>query len=222
MSVKNNYYKVLKRIHLAEKLYSSKVHLLAVSKRHSIEKIHEAYALGQKSFGESYVNEGVDKILLLKRLDIDWHFIGPLQSNKSKLVAEHFDWIHSVDSLKLLTRLNSQRSELEKPLNCLLQFNVSKEPQKRGLNAEQIIELAEKIGKFPNLCLRGIMSIPKRSDDISIQVNDFDKCKNLFDKLNHIESVDTLSMGMSSDLELAIKSGSNMIRVGTDIFGTRE
>lgn len=221
MDVKNNYLAVLQRIEKLENTHKNQVKLLTVSKKHSLESIQDVYALGQRAFGESYAQEGMQKIQALESLDIEWHFIGPLQSNKTKIIAEHFDWVQSVDSLKLLRRLNAQRPADKPALNVLIQLNISDESQKRGVSLEQAVELFSASSEFSRLYLRGIMAIPENTACLEQQLENFAKCRSVFELLQKKWPVDTLSMGMSSDLQAAIQSGSNMVRIGTDIFGQR-
>ena len=224
MSIESNYKNVLMRINSATKntINNQAVDLLAVSKKQSFEKILELSQLGHKMFGESYIQEAVEKIQQAKGLDIQWHFIGPIQSNKTKYLAEYFDWVQSVDSLKILSRLNKQRSSSQRPLNVLLQVKVTDENNKRGLSVDEMLEIAQSSDLFENLKIRGIMSIPAPVSSFDEQLDQFNKCKQAFIELNQIIPVDTLSLGMSSDLEAAIESGSSMVRIGTDIFGQRK
>ena len=202
---------------------SSEITLLAVSKTKPSTDIAAAYEHGQRQFGESYVQEAVDKIAQLSALsDITWHFIGPIQSNKSALVAQHFDWVQSVDRIKIAKRLNTQRLADFPPLNVLIQVNISTEEAKSGCSVDQIPELAEFISQCEQLTLRGLMAIPAKSDDPSEQIQSFEQLQTCFDKLKaQYPHIDTLSMGMSGDVEAAISAGSTMVRIGTDIFGTR-
>lgn len=196
--------------------------LLAVSKKQSIDKILKVYDLGQRLFGESYIQEALEKIQQIPHKDIQWHFIGPLQSNKTKYVAQYFSWVQSVDSLKLLRRLNDQRDIQQEKLNVLLQLKVGDEETKRGLNSEELLSLAKSYREFPNLNIRGLMCIPPPASDRNQQIKYFHECRLVFEQLKEIIPVDTLSMGMSGDLEPAILCGSTMVRVGTDIFGIRK
>ncbi|WP_213610609.1 YggS family pyridoxal phosphate-dependent enzyme [Pseudoalteromonas sp.] len=202
---------------------SNDVTLLAVSKTKPVSDIMAAYEQGQRQFGESYVQEAVDKIAQLDTFsDIVWHFIGPIQSNKSALVAANFAWVQSVDRLKIAKRLNSQRPETMPPLNVLIQVNISEEEAKSGCHPDEIAELAQYIDQCTHLRLRGLMTIPAKSDDENTQVQYFEQLQTCFDKLQiQYPYIDTLSMGMSNDVEAAIAAGSTMVRIGTDIFGTR-
>jgi hypothetical protein len=197
--------------------------LLAVSKTKPSDDIVAAYNHGQRQFGESYVQEAVDKIAQLHSYsDIIWHFIGPIQSNKSALVAENFDWVQSVDRIKIAKRLNAQRPTTKQPLNVLIQVNISAEEAKSGCHPDDIASLAEFISQCDQIMLRGLMAIPAKSDDPSTQIQYFEQLQTCFDKLKaQYPQLDTLSMGMSNDVEAAISAGSTMVRIGTDIFGTR-
>ena len=203
------------------------VQLLAVSKTKPIEAIYAAYQAGQRQFGESYVQEAIPKIQLLQTnpdyAGIEWHFIGPLQSNKTKPVAEHFDWVHSVDREKIAQRLNEQRPAHLPALNVCLQINISGEQTKSGINADEVFGLAGIISQFPRLKLRGLMTIAENTDDMNVVRDNFLHMQQLFNQLkSQYPSVDTLSMGMTDDMPLAINCGSTMVRIGTAIFGSRE
>jgi pyridoxal phosphate enzyme (YggS family) len=201
---------------------SDEITLIAVSKTKPAEAIEAAAACGLQHFGENYLQEALDKIETLHELDLTWHFIGPIQSNKTRPIAEHFDWVHSVDRLKIAQRLSDQRPAHLGPVNICLQVNISNEDTKSGVSAEQAPELASAIATLPNIRLRGLMAIPKPSDDPAEQAAAFEKVVTLFNALRHtIPELDTLSMGMSQDLEAAIAAGSTMVRIGTDIFGER-
>jgi len=203
------------------RINSSDVSLLAVSKKQSLDKIKAVYDLGQHLFGESYIKEAIDKIQNLNGLNIEWHFIGPIQSNKTKYIAQYFDWVQSVDSVKILTRLNRQRTEVQKKLNVLLQLKVGSEESKRGFYSEELLSICKQHHDYENLKIRGLMSIPAPTSIHSEQVAQFKICRKVFEQMQSIIPVDTLSMGMSGDLEAAIECGSTMVRIGTDIFGTR-
>lgn len=198
--------------------------LLAVSKTWPASAVRDAYAAGQRDFGENYVQEGVEKALELKDLaGLVWHFIGPLQSNKTRLVAEHFDWVHSVDRLKIAQRLAEQRDETRAPLNVCVQVNVSGEESKSGMAPHGVLELARGILDLPSLRLRGLMCIPEPSEDSALLAQRFGMLADLRGQLERelAISLDTLSMGMSADMAQAIAAGSTMVRVGTAIFGAR-
>jgi pyridoxal phosphate enzyme (YggS family) len=199
------------------------VSLLAVSKWHPAEKISALNTLGLQSFGENHVNEALQKQQELAHLDLQWHFIGTLQSNKTRAIAENFQWVQSVDRQKLLTRLSEQRPHELGPINVCLQVNIDREPQKSGAVPEDILRLAALSKGLDNIKFRGLMAIPRLTSDMDEQHASFRKVKNLFESLkNEGHDIDTLSMGMSSDLEIAIAEGSSMVRIGTDLFGSRE
>jgi len=199
------------------------VSLLAVGKRHPAEKIITLYKLGVKSFGENQLQEALDKQRELVNLDLQWHFIGTLQSNKTRAIAENFQWVQSADRQKILVRLSEQRPDSMEQLNVCLQVNIDQEPQKAGANPEEILQLATLCHGLDNIRLRGLMAIPRLTTDIYEQHESFRKVKALFDTLrSEGHDIDTLSMGMSSDLEIAINEGSTMVRIGTDLFGERE
>jgi len=209
------------------------IQLLAVSKAFPALAVEEAMHAGQTAFGENYVQEGVEKIQQLSKLRpwLEWHFIGPLQSNKTRDVAEHFDWVHSIDRLKIAERLSSQRGEFSNlgPLQVCIQINVSEEDSKSGISLEEVDTLCDAIAKLPNLVLRGLMAIPAPSDDVSQQHQSFTAVRECFVgiKAKHSNDLgydffDTLSMGMSDDMEAAIAEGSTMVRIGSAIFGKRD
>lgn len=198
------------------------VALLAVSKTWPAEAVREAAAAGQRAFGENYAQEGVDKMAALADLDLEWHFIGPLQSNKTRIVATHFDWVHSIDRLRLAERLSAQRDAAATPLNVCIQVNVSGERSKSGVAPAAVRELACAVAALPRLRLRGLMCIPEPSRDEAVLRARFALLRRLRDELEaHGLALDTLSMGMSDDLEVAIAEGSTIVRIGTAIFGGR-
>jgi len=198
------------------------VTLLAVSKTFGPQAVREAFAAGQTAFGENYIQEAVDKIAALADLPLEWHCIGPIQSNKTRLVAEHFDWAHSVDRLKIAQRLSEQRLQGKAPLNVCIQVNIDGGPTKAGVVPEDALALAQAIAALPHLRLRGIMTIPEPAIDFEAARAVHMRARAIFDALNTAGlSLDTLSMGMTGDLEAAIASGSTMVRVGTAIFGGR-
>ena len=201
---------------------SNSVKLLAVSKTKPVSDIVQAYEAGQRLFGENYVQEGVEKIQELQTLDdIEWHFIGPLQSNKTRLVAEHFDWVQTIDRLKIAQRLNDQTSA-HKALNVCIQVNIDSDENKAGISTGEINNFAQAITNLPNLTLRGLMTIPKANQSQAEQIASFARMSELFDELKkQYSAVDTLSMGMSGDMQNAINNGSTMVRVGSSIFGYR-
>ena len=202
---------------------NGEVTLLAVSKLHPAAKIIRLHELGLRSFGENHVNEALQKQQELAHLDLQWHFIGTLQSNKTRAIAENFQWVQSVDRQKLLTRLSEQRPNELGPINVCLQVNIDREPQKSGVAPEEISRLAAFAKGLDNIRLRGLMAIPRLTTDTAKQHASFRALKNLFEALKKEgHDIDTLSMGMSSDLEIAISEGSTMVRIGTDLFGSRE
>lgn len=199
-----------------------KLCLLAVSKTQSSEAIRQLAALGQRHFGENYVQEGCAKRAALSHLDLTWHLIGPLQSNKCREAAKCFDWIQSVDRLKLISLLAKAREDTCPPLNVLVQVNVDNEATKSGCAADQIETLAAQITAQPRLRLRGLMAIPTPWPEVERRRDDFRRMHTLFEKLRCCyPDLDTLSMGMSDDYELAIAEGATMVRIGSAIFGTR-
>jgi pyridoxal phosphate enzyme (YggS family) len=205
------------------------VRLLAVSKTHPVALVAEAFRAGQVAFGENYVQEALEKIDALTHLvgeprirDVEWHLIGPLQSNKTRLVAERFDWVHSVSGTKVARRLSEQRSPDRAPLSVLIQVNSSREASKSGVALEEAPALAHAVAQMPRLRLRGLMAIPLPADDPGEQRARFRPVGELYARLRAEGlDLDTLSLGMSDDLEAAIAEGSTMVRVGTAIFGAR-
>ena len=201
------------------------VRLVAISKTFPSETVRAVYAAGQHVFGENYVQEGVDKLTALADLPgpaIEWHFIGPLQSNKTRPVAEHFAWVHGIDRLKIAERLSEQRPADLPPLNVCIQVNVSGEESKSGITPAQAAELAHAIAGLPRLKLRGLMAIPPPSRDPAQQRRHFAAVRELKAQLTHAGiMLDTLSMGMSADLEAAVAEGATIVRVGTALFGAR-
>ncbi len=209
--------------------------LLAVSKTHPADNVLAAYTAGARDFGENYVQEGVEKIEVFDELQPDnqavWHFIGPLQSNKTRPVAEYFDWVHAVDRLKIAQRLSEQRPASRTPLNVCIQVNIDDQASKSGCTPVDAVELALQIVALPNLNLRGLMAIPAPIDaqaDETVQRAPFIALRTLFERIKqqlpaeHAARFDTLSMGMSDDYAQAIAAGSTMVRIGTAIFGARQ
>ena len=236
-TIAKNYQRTLKAIEQTcqrNQRATTDVLLLSVSKTHPVEPVATAYAAGARDFGENYVQEAVEKIEALDALMPEnqaiWHFIGPLQSNKTRLVAEYFDWVHSVDRLKIAQRLSEQRPVSRAPLNICLQVNISQQDSKSGCTIDKAAALALSIAQLPNLRLRGLMAIPapmNSADSWTQQRAPFDALRVLFERIKtqlpteQARFFDTLSMGMSDDYELAIAAGSTIVRVGTAIFGAR-
>ncbi|GAA0209355.1 YggS family pyridoxal phosphate-dependent enzyme [Kangiella japonica] len=202
--------------------FQDNVRLVAVSKRQPIDKIEEAYQNGHRIFGENFVQEGVDKIQKIAKSDIEWHMLGAIQSRKCKDIATHFDWVQSVDRLKVINKLNQARAGMP-PLNVCIQVNLFGEAQKAGVDESQCFELAQAIVEAKHLTLRGIMALPPKQQDYQQQLQQFEKISTLYQQLkDKYPQIDTLSMGMSGDYEAAIMAGSTMIRIGTAIFGQRD
>ena len=225
MSISQNLAQIQQQIEsLSAQFQRENVRLLAVSKTKPVSAIEEAIQAGQKAFGENYVQESVEKIAYFnQQADLEWHFIGPLQSNKTKLVAAHFDWIQTVDRLKIAQRLSEQRPADKAPLNVLIQINISDEASKSGIAPEDMLPLAREIALLPNLKLRGLMAIPKPEHEPAQQKIALSKMQQLFNRLQtEFEGIDTLSMGMSDDMAAAIECGSTMVRIGTAVFGARD
>lgn len=197
------------------------VQLLAVSKTHPSQSLREMYQAGQRSFGENYLQEALTKIDELQDLEIEWHFIGHVQRNKTKHLAEKFDWVHGVDRLIIAERLSSQRMDSRKPLNICIQVNIDGQDSKDGCQPDEIAELVKQISQLPNIRLRGLMVIPAPENSVA-----FADAKTLFEQVKSLharpQDWDTLSMGMSGDLDAAIAAGSTMVRVGTALFGARD
>ena len=199
---------------------ASSIHLLAVSKTKPAQAVREAYAAGMRDFGENYLQEALGKQAELTDLPLSWHFIGPIQSNKTRAIAENFAWVHSVDRLKIAQRLSEQRPADLPPLNICIQVNVSGEASKSGCTPADLPALANAIGALPRLKLRGLMAIPEPTEDRAAQDAAFATVRELQASLNL--GLDTLSMGMSHDLESAIAQGATWVRIGTALFGARD
>ena len=200
----------------------AEVRLLAVSKKQSLEKIREAYAAGQRDFGENFVQEGVEKIEAMAKDDLTWHFIGHLQSNKTRVVAEYFDWVHTIDKFKTARRLSDQRPDDLPPLNVCLQVNVDDEESKSGVTPEALPELAAACRDLPNIRLRGLMCLPAIRENLDEQRIPFAVLRKLAEKLRTGGvDTDTLSMGMTADFRAAILEGATIVRIGTALFGER-
>ena len=199
------------------------VHLLAVSKKQPLEKILEAAAAGQRDFGENIVQEGIEKVTKLEERGLCWHFIGHLQSNKTRPVAEHFDWVHSVDKLKTAKRLSEQRPDSLGRLNVCIQVNVDEEASKSGVPPEEVAELARAVAELPRLKLRGLMCLPAIRETLEEQRVPFARTRELAEAIAREGIVlDTLSMGMSDDFRAAIMEGATIVRIGTAVFGPRD
>ncbi len=199
------------------------IRLLAVSKKQPVSSVIEAAAAGQRDFAENFVQEGLEKIARSGRDDLCWHFIGHLQSNKTQAVADHFDWVHTVDRFKIAERLSNQRPDQLRDLNICLQVNIDDEPGKSGVAVIDVIALARKMAGLPRIRLRGLMCLPKMRSDVDAQREPFARLRELSDTLlTDGIAVDTLSMGMSGDYQAAILEGSTIVRIGTAVFGPRE
>lgn len=238
-----NFKTFLQTIENTKKKYSEKnyntnkeIKLIAVSKTQPIDAILELYKSGQNDFAENYLQEAISKINSIKKINdedknnlitITWHYIGTIQSNKTKLIAENFDWVHSVDNLKIATRLSNQRPSHLERLNLLIQINIDNDPNKSGIDTCMVLDLANNIKKLPNINLRGFMCILQKNsttqDDFNSEYDSFNKVRLILEDLNknHGFELDTLSMGMTNDYPAAIAAGSNMLRIGTALFGKR-
>jgi len=200
----------------------NEVTLLAVSKTFGPDAVREAFSAGQRAFGENYIQEAVDKIEMLRDLPLQWHCIGPIQSNKTRWVAAHFDWAHTIDRLKIAQRLSEQRRADQAPLQVCIQVNVDGGPTKAGVAPAAVVALAREVAQLPRLALRGLMTIPEPAADFAGQKAVHLRAKALFEQLRGDGlAIDTLSMGMTADLEAAVAAGSTMVRIGTAIFGSR-
>lgn len=202
---------------------AKKVTLIAVSKQQSLNKLTLAYRCGIRHFGENYLQEALEKIEQLKQLNITWHFIGHIQSNKTKTIAENFNWVHTIDRLKIATRLSEQRGDDKPALNCCIQVNLSQEDSKSGVHIDELPTLANAILQLPNLKLRGLMAIPAKTDCPEEQLAQFKLLTQSLTRINQTLPVDldTISMGMSGDYQRALAAGSTMLRLGTALFGPR-
>jgi len=201
---------------------ANEISLLAVSKTFAPDALREAYLAGQTSFAESYVKEALDKIAALRDIPIEWHYIGPIQSNKTRAIAENFAWVHSVDRLKIAERLSEQRPSQLPELQVCMQVNISMEASKGGVTPDEARTLAHAIALLPRMKLRGLMTVPAPSDDVAYQRLPFARLRKLRNQLNqHGLRLDTLSMGMSHDFAAAIAEGATIVRIGTAIFGSR-
>lgn len=201
---------------------SDSVTLIAVSKTRTADELRALAAAGVRRFGENYLQEALDKMAELSDLPLEWHFIGPIQSNKTRSIAEHFDWVHSVDRLKVAQRLSEQRPPTMPPLDICLQVNISAEASKSGVTPDELPELARQIARLPRLRLRGLMAIPEPAETFEAQRRPFRALRLAMEKLNaEGMALDTLSMGMSDDLEAAIAEGATLVRIGSALFGPR-
>ena len=219
--IKKNINSITKKLNLHNPKAEGEIRLVAVSKGQDYSKIRQAFDAGQYIFGENYLQEAINKQEGLKDLKIEWHFIGPIQSNKCKLIAESFSWVQSVDRIKVANKLNDSLKD-QASLNICLQVNISNEDSKSGVNIDEIDSLAKHINDLDKLTLRGLMAIPTNTSDDEILKNEYKQLKVVYENLRKkYTSVDTLSMGMSNDYLLAIENGSNLVRIGTKIFGKR-
>ncbi|HSH54433.1 MAG TPA: YggS family pyridoxal phosphate-dependent enzyme [Methylotenera sp.] len=224
-TISNRLQDILTSIHLAKVTGNSqqKVSLLAVSKAHPASAIREAYSAGQTIFGENYLQEALDKQVELAGLAIEWHFIGPIQSNKTQPIAQHFDWVHSVDRLKIAQRLNDARPADLPPLQVCIQLNISNEATKGGVTPHEVEQLAVAITAMSQLKLRGLMAIPAPTNDKNQQRAQFKQVRECYDALLAKGfALDTLSMGMSDDYPTAIEQGATIVRIGSALFGSRK
>ena len=223
-SISNRLQAILSNIESAKQLAQAdqSVQLLAVSKAQTATAIREAYAAGQRQFGENYLQEALDKQAQLSDLAILWHFIGPIQSNKTQSIAQHFDWVHSVDRLKIAQRLNDARANNRPPLQVCVQINISNEASKSGVLVADLQATVAAIAKLPHLQLRGLMAIPAPSQDLSVQRQQFKQVRQCYDNLLALGyPLDTLSIGMSDDYAVAIEQGATIVRIGSALFGAR-
>jgi len=225
-SIAQSLEKIRNRVTVLERRYGrapGTVRVLAVSKTKPAQAVRAAAAAGQRDFGENHVQDALSKLDPLADLDLVWHFIGPIQSNKTRVVASRFDWVHSIDRAKIAQRLNQQRPENLAPLNVCIQVNVSAESSKSGVRPEQLEELAGIVSQLPRLRLRGLMTVPRPCDDLDLQRRPFAALRALLEaQKDRGLDLDTLSMGMTNDLEAAIAEGATIIRIGTAIFGARD
>ena len=223
-SIASNLNTVKQRVDAVAKLENANtnsIKILAVSKTHNVDKIIEAFQAGQRCFGENQVQEAIEKIKYLKKYNIEWHFIGKIQSNKIRKLAPYFSWIHSIESEKVAKKLNDCRLPEFPILNVCIQVNIDNDPNKAGITPNNIAPLASAIKKLPRLKLRGLMTIPKKHDTLEEDRDSYRRLKSLFTALNEQGfELDTLSMGMSKDLEVAIPEGATILRIGKDIFAT--
>lgn len=224
-TLQHNHARLLERVRLAAEKYQRQpesIRILAVSKTRNADEVRLAAELGLQAFGENYLQEAREKIAQLADLDLEWHFIGPIQSNKTRAIAEDFDWVHSVDREKVARRLSEQRPAGLPPLQICLQVNVSAEASKAGVSPDALPALVEAVLAMPRLQLRGLMAIPEATEDTAAQRRAFASLRHCLEQLRSLApGLDTLSMGMSGDLESAIAEGATIVRIGTDLFGPR-
>ena len=221
LKIKENIKFICAEIEQSSHRIKNDIRLVAVSKGQSYSAIKSVFDAGQRSFGENYLQEALEKKKFLQNLGIEWHFIGPIQSNKCKLIAENFSWVQTVDRIKIANKLN-QHSDSESPLNICIQVNISEENTKSGLNLKEVNQFARLISNLKNLKLRGVMAIPSNINEKQALISQYKALKSLYEELKiSYSSVDTLSIGMSSDYLLAIENGANLVRIGTKIFGAR-
>ena len=226
LDIPENLEKVRQQISLFEQKYArsdAPVQLIAASKTHGVDKIRLAYQAGQRHFGENYLQEALEKIQPLKNLPLEWHFIGPIQANKTRAIAQSFHWVHSVDRIKVAKRLSDQRPDSLPLLKILLQVNISDEDSKAGVSLDKLDSLAEETSRLPNIVLSGLMTIPTAINDKAQQRQYFHSLREARDRLFHggFNSCTHLSMGMSNGYEAAIAEGATMVRIGANIFGPR-
>ena len=222
LEIKDNIKTVREEIEQNPNTGEKNIRLVAVSKGQNYSAIKAAFDAGQSIFGENYVQEALEKKEFLNSLDIEWHFIGPIQSNKCKLISEHFSWVQTVDRIKIANKLNQNR-DTKNPLNICIQINISDEASKSGINVSEIFDFAELVHNLKNLNLRGIMAIPSKESERKTLLSQYKTMREIYEKLKiKYNSIDTLSMGMSNDYLLAIQNGSNLVRIGTKIFGKRK
>ncbi len=225
-SIAERLLQIKKRVAEAESRFQrqlNSIQVIAMSKSQSLHSIKEAIMAGQRAFGENYVQESLAKIEQLKDFTIAWHFVGKIQSNKTKVIAENFTWVHSLSEIKIAERLNKYRKANQLPLNVCIQVNLDKEPSKSGIYLEDTLPFIQSLEKFPQLKLRGLMAIPKVKNNFSDQRQSFKRLRTTLEKLQQLGfKLDTLSMGMSDDFEAAIAEGATFVRIGTAIFGKRK
>ena len=226
MNIASNLTRIRAEISDAESRYNrpkGSVELIAVSKTRPIDDIKAAFMAGQTHFGENYCQEAIEKIESINNPAVCWHFIGPIQSNKTRQIATYFDWVHTVDRIKIARRLDESRPPDKPPLNLCIQVNISGETSKSGINPEEVTELVTAIGQFTNLKVRGLMALPAPSEVFEIQRESFAKLRHCLEELKQTNpGLDTLSMGTTQDMLAAIAEGSTMVRIGTAIFGPRK